>query len=389
MRLAKRIQGVSPSETLLITSIAKKMKQEGRDVVSMASGEPDFDTPDFIKKEAIKAIEEGFTKYTPASGILELKELICKKFQKDNNLNYLPEQVIVSCGAKHSIYNIIQVLVDEGDEVLIVSPYWLSYPEMVKLAEGIPVIIKTKKEDNYRLTALLLEAHITKRTKLFILNSPSNPAGQVYSKQDLEEFANVCVKHNIFVISDEIYEKIIFDNRPHISIGALNKQIYDLTLTVNGLSKAYSMTGWRIGYAAGPKEIIKAISNLQSHATSNPCSISQRAACAALKDGEIPKTFCEAFEKRRNLIVKLIKEIPEIGYIKPEGAFYLFCDISRFGLSSDGFAKKFLTESLVAVIPGGPFGHDDFIRLSFAASDAQIEKGIARLKNFTSQCQRQ
>ncbi|MEW5758016.1 MAG: pyridoxal phosphate-dependent aminotransferase [Candidatus Omnitrophota bacterium] len=387
MNFAKRILEVSPSETLEITSIAKKMKQEGHDVVSMASGEPDFDTPDFIKKEAIKAIEGGFTKYTPAQGILELRELICQKLKKDNNLEYLPEQIVVSNGAKHSIYNIIQVLVDQGDEVLIISPYWLSYPEMVKLAQAKPIIIKTVKENNYRLTPALLEQHITKRTKLLILNSPSNPTGQVYSKEEIKQFADVCVKHNILVISDEIYEKIIFDNKPHISIASLGSQINDLTITVNGMSKSYSMTGWRIGYACGPKAVMKAVANLQSHATSNPCSISQKAAFCALKNSEITKEFCRIFEKRRNLIVELMRNVSEIEYINPEGAFYLFCNISKFGLPSAEFAKKFLIEEKVAVIPGAPFGFDEFIRLSFAASESEIEKGITRLKKFI--CQKQ
>lgn len=388
MSLAKRILQVSPSETLEITSIAKKMKQEGHDVVSFASGEPDFDTPDFIKNEAIKSIQEGFTKYTPATGTQELKEQICKKFKQDNNLSYLPEQIVVSNGAKHSIYNAIQVLVDSGDEVLIVSPFWLSYPEMVKLAGGTPIIIQTKKDNNYRLTPELLESHITKNTKIFILNSPSNPTGQVYSKKEIEEFAKVCIKHKVYIISDEIYEKIIFDNVPHISIGSLSKEAYDLTITVNGLSKSHSMTGWRIGYLGAPIPIAKAISNLQSHSTSNPCSVSQKAAVAALKNSEITKQFCQEFEKRRNLMVELFKGIPEISYIKPEGAFYLFCNISKFNIPSAEFAKKLLIEEKVAVIPGAPFGCDDFIRLSFATSAAQIEKGISRLKNFVLQCHR-
>lgn len=378
--LAKRVLKISPSSTLEITARAKLLRQRGCDIVGFGAGEPDFDTPEFIKEKAIKAIQEGFTKYTPSTGIPELKKLISLKFKKDNNLEYAPEQIVISCGAKHSLFNIIQAIVDEGDEVLIGLPYWVSYPEMVKLACGTPIIIKTDPKNNFKISVGDLKKITNKKTKLLILNSPSNPTGVVYEKKELELIAEFCVKNKIYVISDEIYEKLIYDNEKHFSIGSLGKEIYDLTFTVNGFSKSFSMTGWRVGYLGGPEKIVKAISNIQDHSTSNPCSISQKAAMAAL---EMPSDWQEnmrlEFQKRRNFIMQQLDAL-NLPYIKPQGAFYIFCNISKFGLDSVTFAKRLLEEGEVAVIPGEGFGCNDYIRLSFATSIEQIQKGFEKIK---------
>jgi aspartate aminotransferase len=382
-RLTDRLKKVNPSLTLAITSKAKKLKSEGHDIVSLAAGEPDFDTPDFIKSAAIEAINKGFTKYTPTTGIPELKQIICEKFKKDNKIDYQPNQVVVSCGAKHSIFNAIFTLIAAGDEVLIPSPYWVSYPEMVILAEGKPSFITTLANNNFKMTIEELERRINSKTKMLILNSPSNPTGSVYSKAELEEIAKVCVAKKIFVISDEIYEKLIYDNLKQISIASLNEDIYDLALTVNGLSKAFSMTGWRIGYLAGPPDIVEAISKLQDHSTSNPTSFCQKAAVAALN---APSDFTEnmrrEFQKRRDFAITKLKQIKKINFILPQGAFYIFCDISHAGLDSTTFANRLLEEASVAVIPGGGFGRDDYIRISFATSIEQIEEGINRINEW-------
>ncbi|MEK6715166.1 MAG: pyridoxal phosphate-dependent aminotransferase [Candidatus Omnitrophota bacterium] len=382
--LAKRARDIEPSSTLAITARAKKMRKDGLDVVNFAAGEPDFDTPQYIKEAAISSIEEGFTKYTPSSGIGELKAAIQKKLKSDNNLDYELEQIVVSCGAKHSLFNIIQVLVDKGEEVIIPSPYWVSYLEMVKFAQGKPVIIKAEKKDSFKLSALALSKNITKKSKLLILNSPSNPAGYIYTKKELEALAEVCVKNKLFVISDEIYEKLIYGNNRHVSIASLNKDIYRLTFVVNGVSKAYSMTGWRIGYLAGDKEIVEATARLQDHSTSCPSSISQKAALAALSSGDefIDKMRLE-FESRRNLMLAGLDKLG-LEYIKPEGAFYVFVDISKTKMPSWDFCNKFLEEKYVAAIPGGAFGNDNYVRFSFATSPEQIEKGIQRLREFLS-----
>ncbi|MBP7217171.1 MAG: pyridoxal phosphate-dependent aminotransferase [Candidatus Omnitrophica bacterium] len=309
-RLADRLKLINPSSTLAITSKAKKLKSEGKDVVSFAAGEPDFDTPDFIKQAAIEAINAGFTKYTPTTGTPELKKLICEKFKKDNALEYAPSQIVVSCGAKHSIFNILLALVNQGDEVLIPSPYWVSYPEMVNVCLGVPRFINTSADNNFKITAQALTQAITPRTKVLILNSPSNPTGCVYSHEELQAIADICVKHAILVISDEIYEKIIFDGLKHVSIASLNKKIYDLTVTVNGLSKSFSMTGWRIGYLGGPQDIVNAISNLQDHSTSNPTSISQQAGVAALSaSDEFALKIKATFQERRDVLIKRLKQI--------------------------------------------------------------------------------
>ena len=381
MTISQRAKNVVGSTTLAITAKAKELRAQGRDVVSFAAGEPDFDTPDFIKQAAIEAIQKGFTKYTPSSGTIELREAISKKFQKDNNLSYnAKDQIVVSCGAKHCLYNIIQALVDAGDEVLIPAPYWVSYPEMVKLAGATPKFLETSKETNFKITAKQLERNISPNTKVLILNSPSNPTGTVYSRKELESIAEVCVKRNITVISDEIYEKLCYTKEPFTSIASINKEIYDLTVTVNGVSKSHSMTGWRIGYFGASKEIAQNVGKIQDHSTSNPSSISQAAALAALSADESTMVGMQKeFKARRDFIIKCLDNIPEISYIYPEGAFYVFCDVSKLGLDSDTIAKKVLEEKNVACIPGSGFGADQYIRLSFATSMERIEEGTKRL----------
>ncbi len=383
MKLARRVSGLDESITLEITQKAKKMSQEGIDVASFAAGEPDYDTPSHVKDSAIRAINEGVTKYTPSSGTLELREAIADKLKKDNSLRYSPSQIVVSNGAKHSLYNIFQVICDEGDEVLIPAPYWLSYPPMVTMSGAKPVIIDTYQDNNFRLNEEKLRSKITARTKCLVLNSPSNPTGSVYSRDELEMISRCAVKHNFYVISDEIYEKLTYGNVKHISIGSLGKDIFALTVTVNGLSKSYSMTGWRIGYAAGPADIMKAVGNMQSHATSNPCSISQKAALTALTESQ--KSVDEMrgeFERRRDYMVERINVMKGISCRKPDGAFYIFCDISRIGMSSIALAGRLLEEAKVAVIPGGPFGADLFIRLSFATGMQTIKKGLDRIEEW-------
>ncbi|MDD5595425.1 MAG: pyridoxal phosphate-dependent aminotransferase [Candidatus Omnitrophica bacterium] len=382
-RLAERLKKINPSSTLTITSKAKKLKAEGRDIVSFGAGEPDFDTPDFVKEAGVNAIKSGFTKYTPTTGTPELNKAISEKFKKDNSLNYDPSQIVVSCGAKHSIFNILFVLIDRADEVLIPCPYWVSYPEMVNLCEGTPKFIKTKPENKFKMTLDDLERHINPKAKILILNSPSNPTGCVYTPEELKEIAKICVKKKIFVISDEIYEKIIYDGATHTSIASLGKDIYDLSITVNGLSKSYSMTGWRIGYMGGPQDIVDAISKLQDHTTSCPSSISQKAAVAALNDsGDFAKKLTLEFQQRRDYCLKRLGGMQRIGFVKPEGAFYIFCDISKTRLKSLSFANRLLDEAMVAVIPGDGFGRDDYIRISFATSMEQLEKGLNRIEEW-------
>jgi aspartate aminotransferase len=383
MKLAKRVSDIGESVTLEITSKAKKMAKEGIDVVSFAAGEPDFDTPDFIKQAAIKAINDGFTKYTPSSGMLELREAISRKFKKDNGLDYSPNQIVVSNGAKHSLYNVFQALCEEGDEVIIPSPYWLSYPAMVKMSGANCMFVQTSARNNFKVTEKDIASKISENTKCLILNSPSNPTGSLYEKQELEMIAGLAVKHKFFVISDEIYEKLIYDNKKYVSIASLGKDIYDLTVTVNGVSKSYSMTGWRIGYAAGPLEIIKAIANVQSHATSNPASISQKAALAALTgDQKFIEDMRQEFKKRRDFMVSRINKMKSISCTMPDGAFYVFCDISKLKEGSAKIANRLLDEAKVAVIPGEPFGADSFIRLSFATGMEVIKKGMDRIEEW-------
>ncbi len=385
MKLSSRAKNVSPSLTLAITAKAKKMKDSGIDVVSFGSGEPDFDTPDHIKLAAIKSIQQGFTKYTAESGTDELKKAICDKFQKDNDLIYSPSQIVVSCGAKHSLYNIIQAVCEKGDEVIIPSPYWLSYPEMVNLAEAKPVFIETDDSSGFRILASDLRKAITKNTKILIINSPSNPTGSIYAKEELMEIGNIAASKGILIISDEIYEKIIFDGNSHVSIATLGEDIFKNTIVVNGVSKSFAMTGWRIGYlASSNNELVTAIKNIQSHSTSNPTSISQMATLEALNNSDtaIVDNMRNEFEKRRDYIVGRINKIKGLSCLKPEGAFYVFCRIHKKGLSSMEVTDRLLDESKVAVVPGKVFGSDSHIRLSFATSMENIKKGIDRIEEW-------
>ncbi len=382
LKINSRIAHVLGSTTLAITARANELKAQGVDVVSFAAGEPDFDTPDHIKEAAVKAINGGFTKYTPSSGTEELRTLICEKLKRDNGLEYKPGQIVVGCGAKHSIFNAVMVLCDAGEEVIIPAPYWVSYPEMVKIAGATPKYIQTTQASNFKITPDQLKAAITARTKVLILNSPSNPTGSVYSRKELQAIADICVDHKIYVISDDIYEKLLYTNEPFVSIASLGKDIFDLTITINGVSKAYSMTGWRIGYAAGPAEIMGHMKNLQDHSTSNPTSISQKAAVAALKAPEDSiKVMRDEFKARRDLMMSLIDGIPGVSYIKPEGAFYLFCDFSKYGPCAE-VAKRILNEVNVAVIPGDGFGAEGYLRLTFCTSQERIREGVRRIKEW-------
>ncbi|BAY38233.1 aspartate aminotransferase [Nostoc sp. NIES-2111] len=383
MKLAARVSQVTPSLTLAIAAKAKAMKADGIDVCSFSAGEPDFDTPAHIKAAAAKALDEGKTKYGPAAGEPKLKEAIARKLQKDNNLDYKPENVIVTNGGKHSLYNLIVALIDPGDEVIIPSPYWLSYPEMVTLVGGKSVIVPTDASTGYKITPEQLRKAITPKTKLFVLNSPSNPTGMVYTPEEIKALAQVVVDADIYVVSDEIYEKILYDGAQHISIGSLGKEIFDRTLISNGFAKAYSMTGWRIGYLAGPLDIIKATSTIQGHSTSNVCTFAQYGAIAALEESQdCVEEMRLAFAKRRQVMLDGLNSIPGLSTAKPDGAFYLFPDISKTGLKSLEFCDALIEEHQVAVIPGIAFGADKNIRLSYATDLATIEKGLERLDKF-------
>ncbi len=391
MALAKRVTLVKPSPTLAVDAKAKAMKASGIDVVGFGAGEPDFDTPDNIKEAAIKAIRDGFTKYTPVPGTNELKDAIIAKLKNDNGVAYALDEVVVSTGAKHSLYNIAQSLYGPGDEVIIPAPYWVSYPDQVLLNDATPVIVETREDEGFVLTAEAFEKAVTPRTKALILNSPSNPTGLGYDKAALEAIARVAVKHGIYVISDEIYEKIIYDGFRHVSIASLGDDIKALTITVNGLSKSHAMTGWRLGYAAGPKEVISAMTKVQSQSTSNACSITQKAAVEALTgpQGFIAVMVAE-FDKRRKYIVDRLNNIPGVHCPNPVGAFYAFPKVSSYyGKSVGGKVIKgssdlstyLLDEAKVAVVSGDAFGADDYIRLSYATSMAAIEKGLDRIES--------
>ncbi len=384
MKVSSRAKNISASLTLAITAKAKKMKLQGIDVIGFGSGEPDFDTPSNIKEAAIKAIQDGFTKYTPASGLDSLKKAVCEKFSRDNNLSYEPSQIVISCGAKHSLYNIIQVACEDKDEVIIPSPYWLSYPEMVKAAGGKPIFVSTDEKTNFKMTPESFKKAITKNTRILVLNSPSNPTGCVYNKKELEEIGNVAVQNNILIISDEIYEKILFGGSGHASIASINKDIFKNVIVVNGVSKCFSMTGWRIGYIASiDNGIVDAIKNLQSHSTSNPTSISQIASLEALNSKDLGvKEMVSEFKKRRDYIVGRINSIPVLSCAKPEGAFYVFCRIEKANLTSMEVSQRLLEEAKVAVVPGKAFGSDRHIRLSFATSMDDITEGMNRIESW-------
>jgi aspartate aminotransferase len=389
--LSERAKRIKPSPTLSIDAKAKAMKATGVDIVSFGVGEPDFDTPENIKEAAIKALKEGFTKYTPVGGIDPLKDAIIEKFRRDNNLNYTREEIIVSCGAKHSLYNIDQALLNSGDEVLIPAPYWVSYPDQVMLNDAIPVFVKTYESDSFMVRPEAIESSITKKTKALILNSPSNPTGLTYDKKTLEKISEVVLRYGIFVVSDEIYEKLTYDGFKHVSIASLDNEIKARTIVVNGLSKSYAMTGWRIGYAAGPKELIKAMTNIQSQSTSNPTSIAQKAAIEALRGPQDFITMMLAeFNRRRRFLISELNAIPGMSCLTPTGAFYAFPNTSKlYGKSigertissSSDLALYLLEEAKVALVHGEAFGDDDYIRLSYATSIEDIKKGVDRIRD--------
>lgn len=390
MGIAKRASAVKPSPTLATAAKAKAMKAQGIDVVDFGVGEPDFDTPENVKEAAKRAIQAGFTKYTPASGTDELKEAVVEKFKKDNGLSYERSQVLISCGAKHSLYNIAEALFDPGDEVIIPSPYWVSYPDQVILNDATPIIVETTEDERFKLSAKKLENAVTHKTKAVVLNSPSNPTGLAYDKKTLEEIAAVAVKHKLYVISDEIYEKLIYDGFQHFSIASLGPEIKDLTIVVNGVSKSHAMTGWRIGYAAGPEDVITAMANIQSQSTSNPTSISQKAAVEALRG---PQDFIQVmnseFDKRRKYMVERLNRITGMSCLMPVGAFYAFPRVfPLFGKSVNGklirnssdLAAYLLEEAKVALVSGDAFGADAYMRLSYATSMEIIVKGLDRIE---------
>ena len=382
IKFSDKISSLKPSATLEITSKAKAMVKAGEDVVILAAGEPDFDTPESIKNAAIEAMKRGETKYTPASGKLSLKKVIAEKLKRDNGLEYAPGQIVVSSGAKHSIYNALQVLCNPGDEVIVVPPYWLSYPAMVMLAGGKPVEVKTSASQGFKVSPEDIQKAATEKTKAIILNSPSNPAGAVYDEKELAAIAEICLAKGIVIISDEIYEKIMFDGKKHFSIASVSPEVRDATVLVNGVSKSYSMTGWRIGYIAAPPALAALVSNFQSQTTSNPCSISQAAAEYAMTDEKLENELdknCEVYQQRRDIMLGLFSGQEKIIPFKPQGAFYMFCDISPTGMRSKEFAEKLLAEKKVAVIPGEPFGADNCVRLSFASDLETIKKGVGRI----------
>lgn len=396
MELSRRAERIKPSSTLAISAKASELKAQGFDIVGFGVGEPDFETPEHIKEAGIKAIKDGFTRYTPAAGITELRKAVAKKLKDDNGIDYDFTQIIISNGAKHALINAFMAILNEGDEVIIPAPYWLSYSEMVNIAGGVPVIVNTKKENNYMLTREELDAAYTDKTKALVIVSPSNPTGMVSSLDDLKMIANFAVEKDIIVIADEIYEKLIYDDdKKHISLASLGKEIYDRTIIINGVSKSYAMTGWRIGYTASNPKIAKLISSLQSHMTSNPNSIAQKATLAAIEGPQdCVKEMCVEFKKRRDYIFEREEKIPFITALKPEGAFYLFIDVSGlYGKKYEGveinsaadMADLLIEKKLVAVVPCADFGMPDHIRLSYATSLEMIKKGMDRIEEFVNE----
>lgn len=392
MILSEKAEKIQPSITLAITAKAKKMKSEGIDVIGFGAGEPDFNTPENIQQAAVSAMKEGYTKYTPASGIAELKKAIVKKFKKDNDLKYDENQIIISTGAKQCLTNVFAATLNSGDEVIIAVPYWVSYPELVKLSDGIPVFIDTKKENDFKYTVEDLKAAYSEKTKMIIINNPNNPTGTIYSKEELEKIADFAREKDILILSDEIYEKLIYDEMKHVSIAGLSEDAYKRTIVINGVSKTYAMTGWRIGYAAADKDIIKLMSNIQSHTTGNPNSIAQYASVAAI-DGEESQIeeMVREFKRRRDYMVDKISKIPGVSYLNPKGAFYVMLNISEtFGKNIDGvtiddslsFSEQLLEKEKVAVVPGLGFGIDGYVRLSYATSMENIKEGLDRIERF-------
>ncbi|WP_121616521.1 pyridoxal phosphate-dependent aminotransferase [Virgibacillus halodenitrificans] len=391
MDLAKRVKTLTPSTTLAITAKAKELKMQGHDVIGLGAGEPDFNTPEYILEAAEKAMHDGLTKYTPSGGVAELKKAIINKFQIDNNLEYNAEEVIVTTGAKHALYTLFQVILNEEDEVIVPAPYWVSYPEQIKLAGGKPVIISAKEENEFKITPQALEEAINPSTKAVIINSPSNPTGMVYNEQELRELGEICMKHDILIVSDEIYEKLLYTGDTHVSIAQLSPELKEQTIVINGVSKSHSMTGWRIGYAAGTSKIIKAMTNLASHSTSNPTSIAQYAALAAYSANEDPvKEMKKTFDERLNLLYKLLVDIPGVTCQKPKGAFYLFPNVREAATNNgfdsvDDWVNALLEEEKVALVPGSGFGSPDNVRLSYATSTEALEEAAKRIKRFVSE----
>jgi len=388
--ISDKSKQVTPSSTLALTAKINAMVADGLDVVKFGAGEPDFDTPDHIKSAAVEALNQGFTKYTPVAGITELREAIVDKFERDNGLSYEANQVIVSCGAKHTIYNILQAICNPGDEVIFAAPYWVSYIEMVKLADATPIVINTTPDQNFSLTPDQIKSAVTEKTKAIIICSPSNPTGTTYSTESLQMIAELAVEHQFYLISDEIYEALLYDGAKHRSLASFGDAVKSLTFVVNGVSKAYSMTGWRIGYTAGPEDAIKAMSKIQSHSTSNPTSIAQRAALAAITGSQEPVVeMVKAFQKRRDLICQRLDDIDGVEYVRPQGAFYIFPDFSaHYGRTINGhsinssqeLATYFLDEAKVGAVPGDGFGADNHMRFSFATSEIEINRGLDRIQ---------
>jgi len=397
MQLAKRAALISPSPTLAIDAQAKKMLKQGIKVINFGAGEPDFDTPDHIKEAAKAALDRGFTRYTAVGGTDELKSAIIAKLKNDNDLEYEPNQIVVSVGAKHSLYNLFQVVCEQGDEVILPAPYWVSYFEQIKLAGGLPKVVQTAERDGFKLTPEALEDAISAKTRFVLINSPGNPTGAVYTRAELLALGEVIVRHNLLVISDEIYEKLIYEGEGHVSIASLSPQLKALTVVINGVSKAYAMTGWRIGYAAGPAEVVKAMTSLQSHATSNPASVAQAASVAALTGSQEPlEIMRKEFAGRRDYMWKRLNSLPGVTCTKPVGAFYLYPNVSGlFGkihqgrtiTSPDDLAELLLASGKVAVVPSAAFGTTENIRLSYAASMENIAEGLDRMQAFISSLQ--
>ncbi|WP_040208478.1 pyridoxal phosphate-dependent aminotransferase [Neobacillus jeddahensis] len=390
MKLANRVMALTPSSTLAITAKAKELKEQGEDVIGLGAGEPDFNTPQHIIDAALTSMNEGHTKYTPSAGLPALKKAIINKFEVDQQLTYKPNEIIVGNGAKHVLYTLFQVLLNDGDEVIIPTPYWVSYPEQVKLAGGVPVYIEGNEQNNFKITPDQLKNSITDKTKAVIINSPSNPTGVLYTAQELLELGKICVAENIFIVSDEIYEKLVYFGAQHVSIAQLTPDLKEQTIVINGVSKSHSMTGWRIGYAAGNKQVIEAMTNLASHSTSNPTTTAQYAAIAAYNGTQEPvEEMRQAFEKRLEIIYDQLVSIPGFTCVKPQGAFYLFPNVKQasemIGFNQvDDFVTALLVEAKVAVIPGSGFGAPENIRLSYATSLEQLEKAVNRIHQFVA-----
>jgi aspartate aminotransferase len=388
MKLANRVSTLTPSSTLAITAKAKALKEAGHDVIGLGAGEPDFNTPDYIIEAAVKSMQEGQTKYTPSGGLPALKDSIINKFKVDQNLTYSQKEVVVASGAKHALYLLFQAILNPDDEVIIPTPYWVSYPEQVKLAEGTPVYVEGLETNDFKITKEQLEAAITEKTKAFILNSPSNPTGSLYTKDELKELGEVCIKHDILIVSDEIYEKLVYGDAVHTSIAELSEALKQQTIIINGVSKSHSMTGWRIGYAAGNAEIINSMTDLASHSTSNPTTMAQFGTMAAYNvESEFVDMMRVAFEERLNVVYQQLVNIPGVSCVKPKGAFYLFPNV-REAVTMNGFesvdewVEKILEVEKVALVPGSGFGAPDNVRLSYATSLDQIQEALTRVERF-------